>query len=324
MTNRNARPPARGFTLVELLVVIGIIALLLALTMPALSMARQAARGVTCLSNARQLSASLNQYAADSRQQFPGYAGRWNWNYDASAGAYSRVRGWMGVMRPYYGADDVRSCPEADDLPAATASAISLGQFGWIGQAEAGTAATGWSAYTYDPSFTHDVDADGRPMEADDRPARGGLGANLFLFSENRGIDWYSFLGAEPFRYVRLPIALAEDSQVKPTSADPSRTPAFGDSVMPEHAPLPGDLAPASIRDPLPNMFGVFDQDEGMARVAVDRHRGRNNQAFVDGHAEAIPLADLWQLKWGALHGRGDLDPALAFPDPATVVLPKD
>ncbi|MEL6497121.1 MAG: type II secretion system protein [Planctomycetota bacterium] len=61
----------RGFTLIELLVVIAIIALLIGILLPALGRARQSAQTLQCLSNIRQLSISLNQYANDFKSKFP-------------------------------------------------------------------------------------------------------------------------------------------------------------------------------------------------------------------------------------------------------------
>ncbi len=55
-----------GFTLVELLVVIGIVGMLIALLMPALGKARQAAKGAMCLSNLRQSGVGLMMYAVDN------------------------------------------------------------------------------------------------------------------------------------------------------------------------------------------------------------------------------------------------------------------
>ena len=53
----------KGFTLIELLVVISIIALLLAILMPALGRAKEAAKRVVCLSNQRQLGLAWTVYA---------------------------------------------------------------------------------------------------------------------------------------------------------------------------------------------------------------------------------------------------------------------
>jgi prepilin-type N-terminal cleavage/methylation domain-containing protein/prepilin-type processing-associated H-X9-DG protein len=57
----------RGFTLIELLVVISIIAMLIALLMPALHKARQVNRNLQCLAQLRQIGIADNAYAADHK-----------------------------------------------------------------------------------------------------------------------------------------------------------------------------------------------------------------------------------------------------------------
>jgi prepilin-type N-terminal cleavage/methylation domain-containing protein/prepilin-type processing-associated H-X9-DG protein len=61
---------AAGFTLVELLVVISIIALLLAILMPSLQNARQQAKNVVCTSNMRQAQLGLILYLQDNKDRF--------------------------------------------------------------------------------------------------------------------------------------------------------------------------------------------------------------------------------------------------------------
>ena len=56
-----------AFTLVELLVVIGIISVVAGLLLPALTRSRQQAQGIQCLSNLRQLSIAWHLYSVDSR-----------------------------------------------------------------------------------------------------------------------------------------------------------------------------------------------------------------------------------------------------------------
>ncbi len=68
---RQQRPNVPGFTLVELLVVIGVIAILIALLLPALSKARESASRTKCLSNQRQLVNALILFAHDHRGLTP-------------------------------------------------------------------------------------------------------------------------------------------------------------------------------------------------------------------------------------------------------------
>jgi prepilin-type N-terminal cleavage/methylation domain-containing protein/prepilin-type processing-associated H-X9-DG protein len=141
---------SRGFTLIELLVVISIIALLVALLLPALGKARTHARAVVCASNQRQIGIGFGLYRADYASYLPpinsnvGYNnsgtekpyGMWN-----TIGPYTGFPQWGGLglppttlddpallkMESYWGKYKVKSrlggtlwaCPEAgpDDHP---------------------------------------------------------------------------------------------------------------------------------------------------------------------------------------------------------------
>jgi len=70
-STRNITRKRQGFTLVELLVVIGIIAVLIGILLPSLSKARQSANRTKCLSNIRQLGIGMVMYTQDNKGSFP-------------------------------------------------------------------------------------------------------------------------------------------------------------------------------------------------------------------------------------------------------------
>ena len=70
------RSGCRGFTLVELLVVIGIIAVLVAILLPALNRAREESRRSMCLSNIRQIGMALQMYVSENQGYYPTHS---NW-----------------------------------------------------------------------------------------------------------------------------------------------------------------------------------------------------------------------------------------------------
>jgi prepilin-type processing-associated H-X9-DG protein len=108
---------ARAFSLVELLVVIGIVGLLVGLILPAASSVRQAARSTACLSNLRQMAAAATDYAMRNGGSYP--PAQWSDPADSSAREWDFAKRGNTVIGPGFlwapqPVTAVQQCPAFD------------------------------------------------------------------------------------------------------------------------------------------------------------------------------------------------------------------
>jgi type II secretory pathway pseudopilin PulG len=82
--------PVFGFSLIELLVTVGLIALLIAIALPAFSSARRAARGAVCSSNMRQIVLAVGMFASDNDDRYPS-------TMEVSSGMPETIGYWDGL-----------------------------------------------------------------------------------------------------------------------------------------------------------------------------------------------------------------------------------
>lgn len=114
-----------GFTLVELLVVIGIISVLVAVLLPALNKARQSAQTVTCMSNMRQIGLAIAIYVNDNNGYIPPACAKAYSTYDATFDVLldpylkamnpPMLNPYAGVAPPLTGPAQIWRCP-ADNV----------------------------------------------------------------------------------------------------------------------------------------------------------------------------------------------------------------
>jgi len=264
MRTRNA------FTLIELLVVISIIALLVAILLPALGAARKSARTSECLSNVKGMTASYAAFTTDRSGEFM--------RYQPEGSSAPEI--WLGQMDDYYmqvvqpgaaagGNDLLKSdgylCPETNpvvDLATEPGNRYLLGSNveSWthIQSPQATESSYGMNGYVYSRRGTQ-----GNPGGQNFAPTAVGL----------YGTDAW------------------EDTVDK--VIDTTLMPAFLDSIWVDGWPTHNDAIPSTFE----GFIGDFNPH--MWRFSIDRHgNGTQNTSFIDGHAETIRAGDLWEMKW--------------------------
>jgi prepilin-type processing-associated H-X9-DG protein len=135
--NRSQCPPpaarrrVSGFTLAELLVVVGLIAMLLSLLLPVLGKARAAANATKCLANLRQMNTAWTVYAIASRGELPAYV----WRGPPKSPELAWNAYWPGLLDAQAVRGDSLLCPEAAESVATGATkGVGKVDYAWSGK----------------------------------------------------------------------------------------------------------------------------------------------------------------------------------------------
>jgi prepilin-type N-terminal cleavage/methylation domain-containing protein/prepilin-type processing-associated H-X9-DG protein len=291
---RKRRSAGVGFTLVELLVVIGIIALLVAILLPALNRARRASRAVACMSNVRQLVIGELQYFVDSRCHFSPY-------YDFAGTPPSPFQiEWMSqVVKPEQ-LNKVRLCPEATDYNVEYAPALpTLGNLTGGNMPGAAFAAWGpggramryWDQHNNPQQMQGSYEYNGFLLRSD--PS--GDDSTLFQYpspqfgaSTNNAARYKSWVWVPPLPHSADIPMISDGTWVNAWLKE-------SDGIDPNNNGYAGGVV--SLYDPAGQGPGL-DVRNNWRRVLIARHNMAINVGFMDGHVATVLLPDLWTLQW--------------------------
>ena len=135
----------RAFTLTELLVVIGLIAVLVSLLLPVVGRARSAAQSAACLSNLRQMGIAWTVYTSENRGRLLEY--QW-FNMMQPERAWKGY--WTGMLEDYKVGGKALFCPSADEpIPFNQFKGHGNVNYAWTGKYQTNGTVTRFNASTY-------------------------------------------------------------------------------------------------------------------------------------------------------------------------------
>ena len=135
----------RGFTLTEVLVVVGLISVLISLILPVVVKVRAAANSARCMSNLRQLGVGWSMYLAENYGRVPEYIWHTPATPDVAWKAY-----WLGILDHYGIRDGVLICPAAPEpTDIAAASGYGDATHNWTGRYASNGSVVRFNEVTY-------------------------------------------------------------------------------------------------------------------------------------------------------------------------------
>lgn len=291
-----------AFTLVELLVVVGIIAVLVSILLPVFGRARRAARTAQCLSNVRQISLGAQYYWHESK----GFSPYYNQGGNPWAGTPFQIE-WFQQFMKAREFDQVRLCPEAfepNDTMGPTAPVTGVN----AGPNMPGTALNAWGPYGQAMRYFPEVGA--VPGQAEHMS--GSYCANGYALKVHSSGSSQTLAREAGGGSSAAQEELGRQRLLKYPVRNAAQVPHISDGIWPnawiksEDDVVTGGNRVYSLffsagvapNGPTP---GVLQIGNDWRRIMVARHGFAINVAFADGHAETVKLPDLYKLKWHQL-----------------------
>jgi prepilin-type processing-associated H-X9-DG protein/prepilin-type N-terminal cleavage/methylation domain-containing protein len=251
---------SRAFTLTELLVVMGLIAMLVTLLLPVVSKARAASHSAKCMANLREMGHAWTMYMIGNSAALPPYFWKGRTIADAQWNTY-----WISIMDSHGVRGDSIICPAATEVSTDSA------------RQGFGSVTTSWTG-KYSSNLT--------PIKTSGNVYRdGSYGMNRHMFSES---GW-----GEDGMAKKLTAVPLRDLPYVPLFFDcvyvDARPPNHGSTGVDSPADPPPDLLGTQVRaGPSPEHWMFL----------LSRHGRGINVAMADGSVRWVRLEDTYMLKW--------------------------